>query len=312
MPGVDERDIVQNSFTFISDSKYAKKNDTADYVFKMVSPGIKDLQFSAPKYSDREFTAKDPFKSTPYNFTGFLINMDYHFPMSVEVYNKAGQLEKTIVVIDNDVPFSDHYHAGYLGADYFFAENVPKMTPFGTATDASTTLDKDKDRVVRRLQGNRYATNMEKLSKAVTSAYGYQAIPNTLYSLYNVKGTTAADSPFIALFERTKAAMQLARSRETVNQSISEAQALLAEYEGKMNDGLPRLQKAFYYYNSAVCAMFAYQSEKALQYYKLYNRLNVFNDGVKYTFEQAFPYFNYRGQMTNPDAKVVVLKQLQP
>jgi hypothetical protein len=299
---------------FNSDGKRAKKKDTADITFKLICPGVVDLRENLPVYS----RGVDEFH------TGYTMTFSYHFPVSIEVLNKKGDLQQTIILIDENDTFEEVYHASFLQEPAF--ASAFSAIPWNRFTFADSCYNSSlrlRGQIAQRMSMNRWSNLISVLSRVLTSGYGSEKIPgNAFYGVYTVRDPTPEDAELVALCDRTKAAITNIGDKEKQAASIAEFIVLQDEFEKRLKADLPKNVKSLCNYNAAVCALFNGQTEKSLDYYykalnrprpdvKLFKTLNTYSNKVQDTSDNYWSLMTglcFYGQVPDPKAETIIMK----
>jgi hypothetical protein len=312
--GIPEIFVEGASKTFVvfnSDAKAAKKKEAADYTFDVITPGIKQFTISPPTYINGKIKT-NILLEPEVNVAGFVRTVHYHFPLKIEVRNKAGELEKTIVVIDENEELTDVYHADFLREPRFEERTcVTTISPFDT--EAATTLgDKPevmqelRTRIVQRAALNRWAMVTPLISKALTCAYGSEKIPALTYPMYDIKDPQTEYTALAALVERNKKAIGNLGDKEKTAGSIEELKKIVAEYEEMLKGNTNHDMKALLLINACQSALLSDQIEKSIVFYKEYRQLDG-STVVRNAYEAMLPNFYYRALMT--DENTIILHE---
>src|SRR5215217_4794521 len=101
--------IYDISYGLKIDAKRAKKTEDADYVFRISSPGMK-IAPSHPEYITA--SRKATFTTPAANVKGYIYKLKYYMPVTVELLNKQGAVEKTFQLNTDSATWD--YHSGFL------------------------------------------------------------------------------------------------------------------------------------------------------------------------------------------------------
>lgn len=313
IPAFAADDASKTVVVFNSDAKVTKKKEAADYTFNIITTGVKQFTISPSSYITGKVKtniALEPEVSV----AGFVRTVRYHFPLKIEVRNKAGELEKTIVVIDENEELTDVYHADYLREPRYEERTcVTTINPFDT--EAETTLgDKPelmqelKTKIIQRAALNRWAMATPLISKALNTAYGYEKIPARTYAMYDIADAQPEYATLATLVERNKKAISNLGDKDKMAASQEELKKIVAEYEERLKVTLDHNVKALLLINASQSALLSDQVEKSVIFYKEY-RLIDGSTAVQSAYEATLPDFYYRGLMTDINADTIQLHE---
>jgi hypothetical protein len=305
IPEVAAGDASKTVVTFNSEAKVAKKKDAADYIFNIITPGVKQFSIAPPTYITGKVKTNMALQPEV-SVAGFVRTIHYHFPLKIEVRNKAGELEKTIVVIDENEELTDVYHADYL-REPRFEERTCVTTISAFDTEAETTLgDKPelmqelKNRIIQRAALNRWAMATPLISKALNSAYGNEKIAAQAYAMYDVADAQPEYASLAALVERNKKAITNLGDKDKAAASVAELKTIVTEYEERLKGTLDHTVKALLLINASQSALLSDQVEKSVILFKEY-RLIDGSTAVQSAYEATLPNFYYRALITDAD-----------
>jgi hypothetical protein len=305
IPEIAAGDASKTVVTFNSEAKAVKKKEIADYTFNIITPGVKQFSIAPPTYITGKVKtniALEPEVSV----AGFVRTVHYHFPLKIEVRNKAGELERTIVVIDENEELTDVYHADYL-REPRFEERTCVTTINAFDTEAETSLgDKPeqmqemKNNIIARAAINRWAMATPLISKALNSAYGNEKIPAQAYAMYDLADAQPEYASLTALIERNKKAITNLGDKDKAAASVAELKNIVAEYEERLKGTMDHSVKALLLINACQSALLCDQVEKSVIFYKEY-RLIDGSTVVQSAYEATLPNFYYRALITDAD-----------
>jgi hypothetical protein len=305
IPEVAADDASKTVVVFNSDAKAAKKKEVADYTFDIITPGVKQLTLAPPTYITGKVKTNIVLEPEV-SVAGFVRTVHYHFPLKIEVRNKAGELEKTIVVIDESEELTDVYHADYL-REPRFEERTCVTTISAFDTEAETSLgDKPelmqelKNRIIQRAGLNRWAMATPLISKALNSAYGTDKIASQTYALYDVAAPQPEYKALAALVDRNKQAITNLGDKDKAAASTEELKKIVAEYEEILKTTLNHNMKALLLINACQSALLSDQVAKSVILYKEY-RLIDGSTAVQSAYETTLPNFYYRALIKDTD-----------
>jgi hypothetical protein len=313
IPEFAANDASKTTVIFNSEAKPAKKKDAADYIFSVVTAGVKQFTLSPPTYITGKVKTNMALQPEV-SVSGFVRTMHYHFPLKIEVRNKAGELQKTIVVIDENEELTDIYHVDYLREPTFEERTcVTTINPFDS--EAETTLgDKPevmqelRTKIVQRAALNRWAMATPLVSKALNSAYGNEKIPELKYAMYDITNPQPEYATLAALVERNKQAINNLGDKDKTVASVEALKKIVAEYEEILKNTLNHNMKALLLINASQSALLSDQVEKSVILFKEYRVIDG-STVVQSAYEATLPNFYYRGLMNDPNAEVITLHE---
>lgn len=295
-----------------TEAKVAKKKE-ADYTFDFITPGIKQFTIAPARYINGK--VKTNIAAQPeVSVAGFVRTVHYHFPLKIEVRDKAGELEKTIVVIDENEDLSDIYHVDYLREPTFEERTcVTTINPFDTEAetglgDKPELMQELKLKIMQRAALNRWAMATPLISKALNSAYGNEKIPALSYPLYDIADPKPEHASLAALVERNKKAISNLGDKEKAAASVEELKKIVTAYEEILKGTLDHNIKALLLINACESALLSDQVEKSVILFKEY-RLIDGSTAVQSAYEANLPNFYYRGLITDPNAATITLHE---
>lgn len=291
---------------FNTDAKEAKKKDIADYTFTVIAPGVRDVIIDAPVFLSGRVKANVMF-SPEVTVRGYVANIRYHYPVKVEVRNKEGQLEKTLILIDEREELTTTYHADYLRAPKAEERSsVTTINPFYYADSAAKSISFQRDMILRRLQVNSWAET-PLLSKALTAAYGSEKVTNAMYPIYGIKDPQPEYADLVTLVEKTKEAISNIGSKDKTAASIADLKGIIEDYEQRLRGDLTPNMRALCLINAAQSALMTDQISKSVAFYKAYLAVEKDNAGIQSSYEGALTNFYYRGLLDDVKSNPVLL-----
>lgn len=305
IPEVAGGDASKTVVTFNSEAKVAKKKEMADYTFDIITPGVKQFTISPATYITGKVKTNMALQPEV-SVAGFVRTIHYHFPLKIEVRNKAGELEKTIVVIDENENLTDVYHADYLREPRFEERTcVTTISPFDSEAETSLgdkpeLMQELRTRIILRAALNRWAMATPLISKALNSAYGNDKIPAHTYALYDIADPQPEYASLAALVERNKKAITGLGDKDKAVASVEELKKIVAEYEERLKATLDHNIKALLLINASQSALLSDQVEKSVVFFKEYRVIDG-STAVQSAYEANLPDFYYRGLITDAD-----------
>jgi hypothetical protein len=306
----NEQTSNRQSVYFNTDGKSAKKDDVADLTFTIIAPGISNFRADAPRYMDGNVRANTMFKPLV-AVKGYVVDVHFTFPVKVEVRNKAGELEKTIVVVPENKELTDIFHGDFLRAPRFEeSSSVTTIRPFMSADSAGVNSQNFRADIISRLRINRWAIATALVSEALTNAYGSDKLPNSMYPIYTIKDAKPEQADLVALIDRNKEAINNIGSKEKTAASIAELKTIIADYEKRLTvaDITPNM-KALCLINAAQSALMTDDINKSVEFYKAYLQTDKSSLGMQDSYEKMLPYFYFRGQLTDVNASTITLQE---
>jgi hypothetical protein len=313
IPEFAANDASKTTVILNSEAKLSKKKETADYIFDVITAGVKQFTLSPPTYITGKVKTNMALQPEV-SVAGFVRTAHYHFPLKIEVRNKAGELQKTIVVIDENEELTDVYHVDYLREPTFEERTcVTTINPFDS--EAETTLgDKPeqmqelKTKIVQRAALNRWAMATPLVSKALNTAFGNEKIPSLTYAMYDIADPQPEYATLAALVERNKKAITSLGDKDKSAAGVEELKKIVAAYEDILKSTLNHNVKALLLINACQSALLSDQIEKSVILFKEY-RLIDGSTAVQSAYEATLPNFYYRGLMTDPNADIIKLHE---
>ncbi len=292
---------------FNTDAKEAKKKDIADYTFTVIAPGVRNVTIDPPIFLSGRVKANVMY-SPEVTVRGYVANIRYHYPVKIEVRNKEGQLEKTLILIDEQEELTSTYHADYLRAPKF-EERSPVTTihPFYSADSAAKSISFQRDMILRRLQVNSWAETTPLLSKALTAAYGSEKVSNAMYPIYGIKDPQPEYADLVTLVEKTKEAISNIGSKDKTAASIADLKNIIQDYEQRLRGDLTPNMRALCLINAAQSALMTDEISKSVAFYKAYLAVEKDNEGIQSSYEGALTNFYYRGLLDDVKSNPVML-----
>lgn len=313
IPEVAAGDASKTTVIFNSEAKVAKKKEIADYTFNIITPGIKQFIISPPTYITGKVKTNIALEPEV-TVAGFVRTVHYHFPLKIEVRNKAGELEKTIVVIDEKEELTDVYHADFLREPRYEERTcVTTISPFDTEAESALgdkpeVMQELRTRIIQRSALNRWAMATPLISKALNSAYGYEKIPARTYPMYDITDPQPEYATLAALVERNKKAITNLGDKDKMLAGIEELKKIVTEYEERLKVTLNHNVKALLLINACQSALLSDQVEKSIGLYKEYRQLDG-STAVRNAYEATLPDFYYRALMTDINADPIILHE---
>ncbi|RFS19476.1 hypothetical protein DVR12_22850 [Chitinophaga silvatica] len=309
LPSIADTWAAQHAIYISSDAKAAKKGETPDYTFKIITPGVKDFKIEAPQFAQGTVKANVMFHPT-IEVRGYFANIYYHFPLKVEVWNKAGQLEKTIVVIGENDWLGDMFHADYLRDQKPEEQNsVATIRGFDNIEMAKKGIETERENIIRRLQQNSWIVLADYISKALTTAYGSDKVSNYMYPIYGLKDATPEQAELVSLIDRTKEAISNIGDKDKTAASINTLKGIVTEYEQRLTGDVTPNMKALCLMNAAQAALLSDQINKSVELYQAYLSVEKDNMGMQMSYEKVIPSYYYRGVMADGSVDPIVLRE---
>ena len=158
--------------------KTVRKAADADYIFRISTPGL-SYSNSAPVYiaENRPATYFAPAAA----IKGFIFNIRYVMPVTVELVNKSGTVEKTFQFATDSATLI--LHANFLlDVSTTEAWNPLKLTaPFPTEQAAMDYFKKNEVAVQKRMEYNSWYYTAEHIKQILEIAYNNYELPTNAY-----------------------------------------------------------------------------------------------------------------------------------
>jgi len=295
---------------FNTDGKSAKKDDVADLTFTVIAPGVSNFRADAPRYMDGNVRANTMFRPLV-AVKGYVVDVHFYFPVKVEVRNKAGELEKTIVVIPENQELTDVFHGDFLRSPRFEeSSSVTTIRPFITSDSAGVNSQNLRAEIISRLRINRWAMATALVSQAMTTGYGADKVSNSMYPIYTIKDAKPEQADLVALIDKNKEAINNIGNKEKTAASIAELKTIIADYEQRLTAAdITKNMKTLCLINAAQSALLTDDINKSVELYKAYLEVDKTSLGMQDSYEKMLPYFFYRGVMSDATASTITLKE---
>jgi hypothetical protein len=141
---------------FDLDAKRSKGEEKVDKVFRIVSSGM------TPILRERD----EPL--TALAGSGFVKQLYFNFPLSVEVSNAEGQVERIFEVVSSSQEMTEMFHAGTLGASASFDK-----TPFPTKEQMNKQYSENRDAALSKVEREFIEKTLyPKVRSIIQAAYG--------------------------------------------------------------------------------------------------------------------------------------------
>jgi|GEM_PF-1592501 len=285
----DRPDLHNNIYIF---GKYvrAKKGETPDITFRIVAPGLTGVDFGRIR--------KVPIG---YDRNGYQSTITYYCPIKIEVVNKAGEIEKTLIVIDEGQEFRQEFHANYVHPD----PNFNGVIPFRSDTLYYEALDKYRSSIINRLYNERFSDMTVAMAQWLNDAYGYYKVPNNFYYLYDVKNPENGFQDIKALVDSTDYAIEHLETQETSLANKAVLARMVDKYQEVLqHPGISQNVKNLCARNSVTAALLSDQVSRALY---LLERCKAINPKDNYVKPFNLSSFVFRTLFDDKNQKIVKL-----
>lgn len=286
----NDRPDLHNSIYIFGKYMRAKKGETPDITFRIVSPGLTGVDFGRMR--------KVPLGNDRY---GYLSTITYYCPIKIEVVNKAGEIEKTLIVIDETQEFHQEFHENYVRPN----PNYDGVIPFRNDTLYYEALDKFRSNVINRLYNERFSSMTTAMASWLNDAYGYYKVPNSFYYLYDVKNPENGFQEIKALVDSTDYAIEHLESQETSLANKAVLARMVDKYQEILQrPGISQNVKDLCARNSVTAALLSDQVSRALY---LLDRCKAINPKDSYVRPMNLSSFMFRTLFDDKNQKVVKL-----
>lgn len=286
----NDRPDLHNSIYIFGKYMRAKKGETPDITFRIVSPGLTGVDFGRIR--------KVPVGDNRY---GYVSTITYYCPIKIEVVNKAGEIEKTLIVIDEGREFRQEFHENYVRPN----PNFTGVIPFRNDTLYYEALDKFRSSTINRLYNERFSEMTGAMSQWLNDAYGYYKVPNNFYYLYDVKNPENGFQEIKALVDSTDYAIEHLETQETSLANKAVLARMLEKYQEILQrPGVSQNVKNLCARNSVTCALLSDQVTRALY---LLERCKAINPKDSYVRPFNLSSFVFRTLFDDKNQKVVKL-----
>ncbi|SHN37881.1 hypothetical protein [Chitinophaga sp. CF418] len=286
-----QRDMMHNSILFQSKAHKAEKNETADYTFQIITPGILDLQYKTPEYS------------TDFGRPGYISIITYRCPISIIVLNKEERIERTFVVTGENNIFSDTLHANVL--DNF--RPGMGLIPFRSDTACYDAMNDAnlKNNISGLLFSKKWNEAAPVITATLNNGYGYWKALREQYAIYGVKNPEAGYQDIANIVDSTDYAISHLGT-ETVRTSCKAALSRMLEkyQEILQRPDISQNVRILCMRNSIQAAMLSDQLERTMTLIADYKKVNP-KDYLVPSFN--FSIFSFRNWMMKNGAATVTL-----
>lgn len=252
------------------DPKTARKESEADYILRISSPGISYTN-SAPVYISETRPATYISPATP--IKGFVFQIRYLLPVTVELTDKAGTPEKTFrFATDSGTAL---VHANFLLDIYNTEMQRPlKLTaPFPTEQAANEFLKKNEAAIQKRMELNAWYYTMDYIKQVLEIAYSNYELPQSrFYSKVFLKKGKSQYAELTAMIERFYDAVEDLDDAKKGAAMKEELNKCMAYFDGEVDSIAkygPKSQTVVLS-NAAWCALIKGDREKAASYFTKY------------------------------------------
>lgn len=292
------------SFGLKIDAKRAKKAEDADYIFRITSSGMK-ITPGGPQYVAvaRPATAATPAA----NVKGYIYKLAYSMPVTVEIVNKLGTVEKTFQL--NVDSASWDYHAGFL-LDVSTTEDwkpVKALNPFPTEKAAIENFKKNEEAIYKRMEYNTWDFTMDYAKKLIEIAYGNYRLPSS--DFYSKTLTKKGKSGLPELAEAVKKQFDLIEGlgeEKTKEASMTGLKENMVYFDGliaNINQYGPKVQRVILS-NAAWGALLTGQTQKSEEYFAKYYQIEDNEFSMYDSYKATFAFYQDRDILAQPAAVV--------
>ncbi|SDH26260.1 hypothetical protein [Chitinophaga filiformis] len=288
-----QRDMRNNSIFFQTKAHKAGKDETADYTFQIITPGVLDVQYNRPEYY------------TGFLQRGYISIITYRCPISINVMDKEGRIERTFVVVGENNVFSDTLHANIMN-------NLRPgwgMIPFPSDTacyDAMADVNL-KNSISNMLFSSKWNEAVPTITTALNNGYGYWKVWREQYIIYGVKNPEAGYQDIANIVDSTDDAIRhlddeslRTSSKATLSRMLEKYQEILKRPDLSHNVRLLCMR------NSIQAAMLSDQLERTMTLVADYKKVK--SDDVLVP-SPNFKVFSFRYWMMKNSAATVTLPQ---
>jgi hypothetical protein len=282
------------------DAKRAKKAEDADYVFRISSPGIK-IASSAPQYVA---VARRATLATPAaNVKGYIYKLRYYMPVTVELLNKQGTVEKTFQL--NTDSASWDYHAGFL-QDVTSTEDwqpTKALNPFPTEQAAIDNFKKNEEAIYKRMEFNTWYYTMDYAKKLIEIAYGTYRLPSN--DFYSKTLSKKGKSGLPELAEAVKKQLDLIeglgdeKKKEASMAGLKQNMLYFDSAIANINQYGPKVQRVILS-NAAWGALLTGQTQKSEEYFAKYYQVENDEFQMYGAYKATFALYQDRDIIAQP------------
>jgi len=286
------------------DAKRARKAEEADYVFRISTPGIR-VATAEPEYFTEN--RKATYFAPAISVKGFIYRIKYYMPVTLEVVNKQGQVEKSFQFNVDTAAWE--YHSHFLQDVTTTADWKPRkpIMPFATEKEARESFEKNAQAVYKRMELNTWYYTLEDMKKVVEIGYSRYKLPVAdFYSKVLTKKSKAAlpviaeavnrQQDFIGNLDddkKSEAAMAGLKQNMLVFDSLA---ANLGSFGSKVQRVILS--------NAAWGALISGQREKAADYFAKYYLVEDAEYEMFTPFKTAFAVYHNRDIISQPASMV--------
>lgn len=158
--------------------KTVRKEADADYIIRVSSPGLSYTN-SAPVYINE--TRPATYFAPAVTVKGFIFNIRYMLPVTVELVNKAGAVEKTFQFATDSATMI--LHANFL-LDIFTTEAwkpLKQTAPFPTEKAAMEYFQKNEAAIAKRMEHNSWYYTGEIIKQVLEIAFSNYELPSSSF-----------------------------------------------------------------------------------------------------------------------------------
>lgn len=269
---------IENLF-FKIPAKRARKQEDADYVFKVSTSGIKVTPTNTVYFDE--------------SVKGYLVKLNYTFLIDIEIINKQGVVEKTLRF--NSEPSSWIYHMNFLLDPTTTEDWKPKkkIVPFPSVEKAQENLQRNESEIYKRMEYNTWYYTIEFANRAIEAYYNQTEITarNFYYNGFSNKKGKAQYSELSSFIDIQKNLIKELDDEKKYIETVTK----IRENAAQFNKALDQIGSYSYnvkkiiYTNAALGALFANQLDKAAEYFLKYSKMNNTNDNdLNWSFRNTY------------------------
>ncbi len=284
------------------DAKRAKGDDAFYKSFRIISSGVKSI------------IREEDEKVTTLAGSGFVKRLYFNFPISIEVANPSGQVEKTFVVVSETQEISEVFHSNTM-----LEGSIVQKTPFATQEIMNRQYSENREALVAKIERDAIQNTLyPKVKSVINAAYGSNKYSGGFLYIYTPsKSYTGEPADLGTQCSELKNALSELNDKEKEVTALQKIETAYGYFDKALNTGSTNSGMAqLYLGNKALAALVTGHLEEAEESFsKFYlqfgqpskNKASEFGDYFELLYN-VYGYYHTIRQSTLP----VVYFNLRP